>query len=191
MCCFLSSHGAEPTSGAKVVRYSKRLVVRPQVVYARRICNECQIIRCETKEELGAVAMLFGKSCLVGLRDAPPKVRSSRFINNNCPCNVIEPNAVKEIPFKLNTSYLGIDFEHNGATLRVVVRFRQVFGRDGIVRSLHGVGNGTTSSNGRAHRINASFADIRRVSINSFFQLEDGPLLFVSRENSQGSLYLI
>lgn len=146
-------------------------VVRPQVVCARRIRNECQIIRCETKEELGAVAMLFGKSCLVGLRDAPPKVRSSRFINNNCPCNVIEPNAVKEIPFKVNTSRLGIDFEHNGTTLRVVVRFRQVFGRDGIVRSLHGVENGTTTSNGRAHRINASIADIRRVSINSFFQL--------------------
>jgi hypothetical protein len=38
------------------------------------------LICCETIGQLRAVSLLFGKCCLVGLRDAPPSVNHSVFL---------------------------------------------------------------------------------------------------------------
>ncbi len=130
----LASNGSPPRN-VSLMRRSKRLIVRPTTVSATSIESSAQLIRCETAVQLKAVAKIFGNCCLVGLRDAPPSVNNSVLLKS-CACNVILPYPCIETPFVLNTSRLGIDFEHNGAALRVTVRYCKVDGSHIVVQSL-------------------------------------------------------
>jgi len=49
---------------------------------------------------------------------------------------VIIPSPSIEHPFVLNTSRLGIDFEHNGSALKITVRYCKVEGSHDAVRGL-------------------------------------------------------
>jgi hypothetical protein len=180
MSMFLASHGS-PIRNVSLTRRSKRLLVRPTTVSASSIQACCQLIRCETAAQLKAVALLFGNCCLVGLRDAPPSVSNSVLLHKST-CNVIVPSESEEHPFILNTSRLGIDFEHNGAVLKITVRYCKVDGSHNIVKGLF---------QGRIEAVPLSqlvpvTQDLSAVSVNSFFQLDDGQLAYVTAINANG-----
>jgi hypothetical protein len=178
---FLASHGS-PIRDVSLHRRSKRLLVRPTIVSASSIQSSCQIIRCETATQIKAVALLFGNCCLVGLRDAAPAVNNSVLLSRST-CNVIIPYPSVEVPFVLNTSRLGIDFEHNGYLLKITVRYCKVDGSHEVVRRLfRGIIERPILS-----EIVPVQQDLALVSINSFFKLNNGHLAYVVSIDQNGS----
>jgi hypothetical protein len=175
---FLAEHGS-PIRNVPLVRRSKRLIVRPTTVAANSIQSVCQLIRCETEVQLKAVSMLFGNCCLIGLRDPAPSVNNSVLLSSSA-CNVIVPYPSVEVPFVLNTSRLGIDFEHNGSALKVTVRYCKVTGTHPIVRRLF---SGTIESVPLSQLVPRT-QDLGAVTINSFLKLDDGRLAYVIEINS-------
>lgn len=177
----LASNGSPPRN-VSLMRRSKRLIVRPTTVSATSIQSSAQLIRCETAVQLKAVAKIFGNCCLVGLRDAPPSVNNSVLLKS-CACNVILPYPCIETPFVLNTSRLGIDFEHNGAALRVTVRYCKVDGSHIVVQSLF---RGSIEPVSLAEVVPLR-QDLSIVNVHSFFRLNDGNLAYVTNINEDGS----
>jgi len=90
-------------------------------------------------------------------------------------CNVIIPNNSIEYPFILNTSRLGVDFEYNGTCLRVTVRYRKVNGNDNAVKRLF---PGDIERRSLAQFLPNS-QNLQHVSVNFFFKLESGELVYV------------
>jgi hypothetical protein len=79
----------------------------------------------------------------------------------------------------LNTSRLGIDFEHNGAVLRVTVRYCKVEGSHGIVQNLF---------HGRIEPVSLAQIvpvkqDLSLVNVKAFFRLNDGVHVVTINEN--------
>ena len=177
---FFMSHGT-PSRNVALFCRSKRLLVRPTAVFASSVQSACSIIRCETEAELKAVKLLFGKCCLVGLRDVAPSVQNSVLLQNS-QCNVIIPNDHIENPFVLNTSRLGIDFEFSGTVLRVTVRYKKVFGTDAAVRGLF---PGEVQQTSLRNTLPAT-QNLKIVSVNSFFKLDDGELAYVVSIGANG-----
>ena len=177
---FLGSHGSA-IRNVSLVRRTKRLLVRPTTVTATSRQSCCQLIRCETAVQLKAVASLFGNCCLVGLRDAPPSVNNSVLLSRST-CNAIIPSPYVEHPFVLNTSRLGIDFEHNGSVLRITVRYCKVDGSHDVVQGLF---QGRIETRPLSQVVPRT-QDLSAVTVNSFLKLNTGELAYVSAINSDG-----
>jgi len=126
-------------------------------------------------------ASLFGNCCLVGLRDAPPSVNNSVLLSRST-CNAIIPSPYVEHPFVLNTSRLGIDFEHNGSVLRITVRYCKVDGSHDVVQGLF---QGRIETRPLSQVVPRT-QDLSAVTVNSFLKLNTGELAYVSAINSDG-----
>jgi hypothetical protein len=88
-----------------------------------------------------------------------------------------------EYPFALNTSRLGIGFEHNGAVLRFTVRHYMVDGSHHAVRGLFQGRNEAVPLSQMVPRTQ----DLSAVTENSFFlKLNSGELAYVSSINADG-----
>jgi hypothetical protein len=79
---------------------------------------------------------------------------------------------------------LVVDFEHNGSILKITVRYRKVSGNHDAVRALL---NGGTVQNYVGNPIVPAIQDLSMVSVNSFFQLDDGELAYVVSIASDGT----
>ena len=95
---------------------------------------------------------------------------------------MIIPSPSIEHPFVLNTSRLGIDFEHNGSALKITVRYCKVEGSHDAVRGLF---------QDRIEPVPLSdliprTQDLSIVAVNSFFKLSNGQLAYVSAINEDG-----
>ncbi len=132
--------------------------------------------------QIKAAALLFGNCCLVGLRDAAPSVNNSVLLSGST-CNVIIPYPSVEIPFVLNTSRLGIDFEHNGSVLKITIRYCKVDGSHEVVRSLF---PGVVVRRSLSQLVPVQ-QNLALVPINSFFKLNNGHLAYVVSIDQNGS----
>jgi hypothetical protein len=96
-------------------------------------------------------------------------------------CNVIIPYPSIETPFVLSTSRLGIDFEHNGFVLKITFRCCKVDGSHEVVSSLfHGAIE--------CHSLQQLVPTQQNLaSINSFFKLTNGNLVYVVSIGQDGS----
>ena len=81
--------------------------------------------------------------------------------------------------FVQNTGNLGFDFVFDGITLKLIVRYKQVFGHDNELQDVHGIDIFIEE-----HRVVGSTVELCHVHVNTMFETDEGILLCIMEVNN-------
>jgi hypothetical protein len=133
-------------------------------------------IRFQAADQLAALKCIFGSWCLFGIRDKAPRVGTSLLITNTTLCNIVPTMAgnVEDV-FNQRTHQFGVDLCFDGASFRIISRYKMVNGGAEDLMSFR-----STPVRNPTRIQPVSEAELSRIGPNTFFRDDNGNLMVVN-----------